>query len=139
MAGRSSRRAPLDYPTMHRPGSNTADMQMADFLCDFCRRPWDGTFAMVEGHQGSLICQTCLMIAYTEVVMGRAESPPEGRETCVMCLEKRDDPGWSSPAHDDALICRRCIKQGAGRLHKDPDVDWRKPDATVPSSEDADD
>jgi hypothetical protein len=31
--------------------------------------------------------------------------------------------------NEEAVICKRCIKQGAGRLHKDPDWDWQRPEA----------
>ena len=31
------------------------------------------------------------------------------------------------PTHEEVAICHRCMKQGAGRLHKDPDWDWTKP------------
>jgi hypothetical protein len=44
-----------------------------------------------------------------------------------MCLEQREEPGWESPV-TGASICRRCIKQGAGRLHADPDWEWTKPE-----------
>ncbi len=111
---------------MHRPGSDPMDMQVSDFLCDFCRRAWDGTFPMVEGHEGSLICGRCLTVAYTEVVLNDSGSAPEGSK-CMLCLEKREDPSWQSPTHEEAVVCRRCLKQGAGRLHKDPDWEWTKP------------
>lgn len=111
---------------MHRPGSNPLDMQTSDFLCDFCGREWDGAFPMVEGHQGSLICGSCLTVAYTEVVLQRMNAAPAGC-TCTMCLEERDEDAWKSPVRDEAVICKRCINQGAGRLHKDPDWDWKKP------------
>jgi len=110
---------------MHRPNADPADMQVSDFLCDFCGRAWDGAFPLVEGHQGSLICGSCLTVAWTEVVIQGLDAAPKGA-TCTLCLEERDDPCWSSPVRD-AIVCRRCVKQAAGRLHKDPDWDWTKP------------
>lgn len=112
---------------MHRPGSDSMNMQVSDFLCDFCRRAWDGTFPMIEGHQGSLICGRCLTVAYTEAVLNDTGSTPEGAK-CTLCLEHREEPAWQSPTHEEAVACRRCLKQGAGRLHKDPDWDWTKPE-----------
>lgn len=111
------------------------DMQPADFLCDFCRRAWDGTFPMVEGHQGSLICDRCLTAAYRALVMDQTGLGSVGSGLkCTLCLEERDEPEWISPTFDDAVICRRCLKQGAGRLHKDPDWAWRKPDSPEPAT-----
>lgn len=98
------------------------------FLCDFCHQPWSMDRAMVEGHRGSLICANCLSISYTELVHLKLGSPVESTDTCVLCLESgRDDPHWRSPMYSDALACRRCIKQSAGVLHKDSDIDWQKP------------
>ncbi|MCA9310484.1 MAG: hypothetical protein KDA21_04710 [Phycisphaerales bacterium] len=111
---------------MQRPGANHEDMQVSDFLCDFCRRAWDGAFPLVEGHQGSLICGDCLAIAWTEIELLGQNLAAAGT-TCTMCLEEHERRAWVSPAYDDATICHRCIKQGAGRLHKDPDWDWSKP------------
>lgn len=101
-------------------------MQVSDFLCDFCRRTWTGEFPMVEGHKGSLICGNCLTVAYTEVVLHAMNAAPAG-SVCTMCLEERSDDCWVSPVHEEAVVCARCIKQAAGRLHKDEDWDWKKP------------
>lgn len=106
-------------------------MQPEDFICDFTGRAWDGSFPMVEGHQGSLICGDALTIAFTEVVLLGSDTKPAG-SPCVMCLEVRDDPGWQSPMpvgpHGaGAVICRRCIRQSATRLDKDQEWDWKKP------------
>jgi hypothetical protein len=111
---------------MQRPGADKENMELSDFLCDFCRTAWDGTFALVEGHQGSLICQDCMTIAYDTLVTRKESTAPAGAK-CTMCLEVRDDAMWQSPAYEDAVICKRCCKQGAGRLHKDPDIEWSKP------------
>jgi len=96
------------------------------FKCDFCHRPWADDRPMVEGHQGSLICAACLSVAFAEVV--RQESPSVDRvANCTMCLEDRAQPGWRSPAFDDAVICLRCIKQSATALEKDPEIAWERP------------
>jgi len=118
---------------MHRPGADKLDMQPDDFICDFTGRPWDGTFPMVEGHQGSLISGEALRVAFVDVVLLGNDSKPPGA-TCVMCLEVRHDPGWQSPVpvpprEEGAVICRRCIRQSATRLDKDPDWQWSKPAA----------
>lgn len=126
------------YWPMHRPGSNPLDMQPPDFICDFTGRSWDGSFPLVEGHQGSLICGDALRIAFTEVVLLGHDSKPAGA-TCVMCLEQRDDPGWQSPVptgdrEEGAVICRRCIRQSSTRLEKDPDWGWTKPTLAEPGA-----
>ena len=54
---------------MQRPGINPENAEMSDFLCDFCRQEWTTAIPMVEGHRGSLICGSCLTIAYTEVFL----------------------------------------------------------------------
>jgi hypothetical protein len=123
--------AALVYWPMHRQGANPMDMQPTDFICDFTGRTWDGGFPLVEGHQGSLICGDALRIAFTEVVLHKQNSMPEG-STCTMCLEQREEPGWQSPVptgdrDEGAVICRRCIRQSATRLEKDADWGWRKP------------
>ena len=98
------------------------------FICDFCHQPWAVDRPMVEGHRGSIICSNCLSIAYTQVVQQRLGSPVDKDDTCLLCLEHgRDDPHWRSPMFDDAIACRRCLKQSAGVLHKDPDFEWQKP------------
>ena len=112
---------------MQRPGADPQDMQVADFICDFSGRAWDGAFPMVEGHQGALISGDSLTLAYTALVLDDGASSIPGA-TCTMCLEERDEPAWRSPVRPEAVICRRCVKQAAGRLHKDPDWDWTKPE-----------
>ena len=122
---------------MRRPGTDESNVQMSDVLCDFCHREWTDAVPMIEGHHGSCICGKCLTVAYRAVVVDRQPTaPPEF--TCTLCLERPEDraaenrpgePGWVSPMHDDAAVCRRCIKLAAGALHKDSDYDWRKPDA----------
>lgn len=81
---------------------------------------------MVEGHQGSLICGSCLTTAYRALALGTGETVGPGL-TCLLCLEERDQPLWESPAYDEARACLRCVKQAAGALVKDPDSGWAKP------------
>lgn len=100
-------------------------MQAQDFLCDFCTRSWDGSSPMVEGHQGSLICGTCLTIAYRTLVLEPGSS--ELGMKCLLCLEERDQPAWRSPVNEEACACLRCVKQAAGALVKDKDAGWQKP------------
>jgi ClpX C4-type zinc finger len=112
---------------MHRAGANPENMQPADFLCNFCERAWDGRSAMVEGHQGNLICGKCLTIAYRALVMHEGESVGPGL-TCSMCLEERDQSEWQSPVRDEAVVCERCVRQAAQALSKDPESGWARPD-----------
>ena len=98
------------------------------FKCDFCLSGWSEDRPMVEGHQGSLVCSSCLTIAYAEAVVHKQRNAPAGM-ACTMCLEERPDLAWVSPLREEAAICVRCIKQAAGRLVKDPDTDWAKPTA----------
>ena len=117
---------------MHRPGSNPNNMQLTDFLCDFCGKPWDGAFPLVEGHQGSLICGSCLTVAYTQLVHHESNAAPTGYK-CTLCLEHRDQPAWQSPLREQAVVCLRCVKQSATTLHTDPEWDWSKPPAPARS------
>ncbi len=112
---------------MHRNGADPTNMQPGDFICDFCLTPWDGTFPMVEGHKGSLICGQCLSVAFAEAATSSPSTDPASEpRKCTMCLAEKDGAGWASPLHD-AWTCVTCIKRGSGKLHKDPDWDWRKP------------
>lgn len=98
------------------------------FVCDYCRQPWSQDRNMVEGHRGSLICSNCLSIAYSEVVYLDQGAPVDKDEACLLCLENgRTDPHWRSPIYEQAVVCKRCLKQSAGVLNKDPDIDWQKP------------
>ena len=110
---------------MNRPN----EQGQLEFVCDFCRMPWQEDRPMVEGHRGSLICAHCLSIAYTELVHLDSGIVPPREKACVLCLENgRDGLHWASPLDEDVIACRRCIKQSAGVLHKDPDIPWKKPD-----------
>ncbi len=120
---------------MRKPGTDENNVQMSDVLCDFCRSEWTDELPMVEGHQGSCICGKCLSVAYTEVVLHGGSRAPDHYK-CVLCLEanedraalgRADEPGWQSPLHEEAVACRRCIKQSAGVLQKSNEYEWRKP------------
>lgn len=123
---------------MHRPGCNPDDLRMSDVLCDFCHREWTDQRPMVEGHRGSCICGACLEVAYTQLMAPREElageqtaAPPPStalRRTCVLCLEEHPPPFWESPLNPEALACRRCVRQSAAVLQKDPDSHWRRPE-----------
>lgn len=83
---------------------------------------------MVEGHQGSCICGRCLTIAWVELVETKLSDEPREGEGCRLCLEEgRPDAHWRSPVDEAALVCKRCVKQAAGALHKDRDIAWVKP------------
>jgi len=98
------------------------------FKCDFCKMAWDENRQMVEGHRGSLICSQCLSIAYTELVHLDSGYTPARDEACILCLENgREGLHWQSPIDESVIVCRRCVKQSAGVLHKDPDIPWKKP------------
>lgn len=81
---------------------------------------------MVEGHQGSLICGSCLKVAYVETLVAKASSAPAG-STCSLCLEERKDRMWRSPVHEEAVVCERCIRQAATALTHDAESGWNRP------------
>ena len=111
---------------MRRDGTNPDDVQPEDVLCDFCLEPaWALNRPCVEGHHGSIICGVCLSKAWVVV---QCERDGEAPATCTMCLEDRDEPGWRGDT--SAHICKRCIKQAAGAMHKSNDWDWTKPDCS---------
>lgn len=83
---------------------------------------------MVEGHQGSLICGACLASAYRSLVLDVVESGSVGPDqSCTLCLEMREQACWASAVRPEGVVCLRCVKQSAGRLHKDDDWEWTKP------------
>ena len=101
--------------------------------CDFCGSDWDAhdetnAHPMVEGHHGSVICLACMKTALKQ--MATAEGPLQ----CTLCLhEKLEEsiPRWSHSSPDAspglnpvAVVCRPCIRQAAGRFHRDEDVEW---------------
>lgn len=110
---------------MRREGTNPDDVQPEDVLCDFCQtQAWADDVPCVEGHHGSIICGTCLTAAFAALpALGEPSA-----ESCTMCLEVRDEPAWRGD-RAEANICRRCVKQAAGALHKSSDWDWTKPPA----------
>ncbi|MBL8989977.1 MAG: hypothetical protein JNJ48_00190 [Phycisphaerae bacterium] len=120
---------------MHDPTAQGTDF----FKCDFCRRPWREDRPMVEGHRGSLVCADCLTAAHLEIVNEKrpGHRPPE-HGACTMCLERRDEPHWQSPLFDGAFICRRCIRQSAQTLAKDPDSGWTRPGAPATAGQPTD-
>lgn len=129
---------------MHDPNASGTDF----FVCDYCRKPWAEDRPMVEGHKGSLVCGSCLRVAYAEAllskqgVMGqRGPVYPSAGEGpwCAMCLERRSELYWASPIHEEALICSRCIRQSATTLSRDADSGWSKPVGVVEPSPDDDD
>lgn len=103
------------------------------FKCDFCRRPWADERPMVEGHRGSLICGSCLTVAYTDVVLGGGGAELPGDATCRLCLEERKGACWQSPLHETEWACERCIRQSAGVLGKDKESGWTKPSSAAKS------
>ena len=111
---------------MQRPGCDLTNIQLDDILCDFCHKPWGGNHAMIEGHEGSVICGQCLTVAFTFLCLGDAPESPKGTK-CNMCLEEREEPLWQSPLHEDAWICRRCSRMGATSLDRSKDFEWTKP------------
>ncbi len=120
---------------MRKPGTDESNVQMNDVLCDFCGREWSEEVPMIEGHQGSCLCERCLRLAYTEVVVNAGGTAPDEYK-CPMCLEassdraaldRADEPGWQSPVQP-AVICRRCIELAAESLGKDKDFGWERPE-----------
>lgn len=111
---------------MRREGTDENNVRMTDVLCDFCHTAWTHDLPVIEGHRGSIICGNCLTVAYTAVVLRSDGRAPSGY-TCTMCLEKRPDGAWQSPAYPEAVACERCIKLAAATLEKDRDWAWRRP------------
>ena len=111
---------------MRREGTDEENVQMSDVLCDGCGSVWTDQRPMIEGHKGSCICGSCLTVAYTDLVLHPAEDPVSERQ-CTLRLEVRAEAMWVSPVRDEAVFCRRCVKQAAGALHKDKDIPWVKP------------
>ena len=92
--------------------------------CDFCGTDWDPndweyTNPMSEGHQGSVICLSCLQKALVE--MTGSTTP----YACTLCrLEEMSLPRWKGK-RPQATACRDCIHQAAGIFSKDEDVKWK--------------
>jgi hypothetical protein len=99
------------------------NVQATDLMCDYCLKPWNEEGVFVEGHQGSIICDGCLRVAHAEIVEQGRDSGVDGYK-CTLCLEKRADRAWQSPANEKALICERCILLSIEAIEDDPDVEW---------------
>lgn len=96
--------------------------------CDFCGTDWDQVKPMIEGHQGSVLCLSCLEQALANLW------PSPAPIRCTLCL--REQPAgtshWRPPspnpvANPAATVCRSCVEQAARTFDKDPDVDWKWP------------
>jgi hypothetical protein len=89
--------------------------------CDFCGTDWDGQFAAIEGHRGSIICLECLKLGLNALEL------PEEEFRCVLCLR---DPlpatmrRWHHSNRPRTFACENCIHQAAEAFDKDPDIDW---------------
>ena len=112
---------------MQRPGADPDNMEMADFLCDFCGEAWTDDRPMVEGHQGHAVCGVCLAAAFRALVLKTGDAPALPGEKCIMCLETRQEPHWSPPAKPEARICTRCTRQSAAVLSKEKEMGWQRP------------
>ena len=111
---------------MHREGIDDENVQPEDILCDFCGdAAWANGSPCVEGHQGSIVCGSCLTRAFTDLMLAKIEAQSDAK--CRMCLEDRDDPFWFGTIEPIAPICKRCVKQSAGVLTKSKHWDWSKP------------
>ena len=106
---------------MHDPDASGTDF----FKCDFCHAAWQDENPMVEGHRGSLICLRCLSVAYDRLVT-HTDPDADSTESCVMCLEARQQPVWVSPI-TDVHACLRCVKLAARALERDDETDWLRP------------
>ncbi len=98
------------------------------FKCDFCMQAWSEDRPMVEGHKGSLICGSCLSLAYRMSVLSDPPSGPMGDlGSCVMCLQHKDRAAWESPMTQGTWICEECARNAAKMLEKDKEVTWSRP------------
>ncbi len=96
--------------------------------CDFCGVDWDEALSMIEGHQGSVLCLTCLKLALDDA--RPSDEPFKG----TLCLSEKPagTNRWIHPQAEtspglnpDAPLCWDCIRLAAKGFHKDPDVDFR--------------
>jgi formylmethanofuran dehydrogenase subunit E len=111
---------------MHREGIDPENVQPEDILCDYCgEASWSQGKPSVEGHQGSIVCGTCLTEAFIDLVLHKTARA--STQKCRMCLEPREDPIWLGSFEPNAPICKRCVKQSAGVLTKSKHWDWSKP------------
>jgi hypothetical protein len=95
--------------------------------CDFCGTDWDGQFAAIEGHRGSIVCLECLKLALDQLELAGEQFK------CVLCLREPLPPSmrrWHHATHPQTFACDGCVYQAAGAFDKDPDIEWtwqRKP------------
>ena len=116
----------LGSVAVFRDGIDEDNVRMEDVLCNFCGASWTEARPVIEGHHGSHLCGNCLTVAYRMLVL-EGDAGDGKAYQCTMCLQEREGPGWRSPMNEDAVVCRSCVKQSAGVLHKDADFDWTKP------------
>jgi len=91
-------------------------------LCDFCHVPWDGQFAMIEGHQGSAICLECLKKA-----LENAQTHAD-KYRCTMCLRINIPghlPRWSTAEFPQAVVCQECLFLAAKAMSKAPHANFQ--------------
>ncbi len=96
--------------------------QGVSVLCDFCHTPWDGQAAMIEGHQGSVICLDCLKTALKEA------ATYADKYKCTLCLRINIPgtlPRWSRAEHPHAVVCQECLFQAAKAMSKAPHADFQ--------------
>ncbi|MEL7473600.1 MAG: hypothetical protein AAGK04_09810 [Planctomycetota bacterium] len=98
------------------------------FKCDFCSSGWTEDRPMVEGHKGSLICASCLSLAYRQVVVVESGEAFGDHDACTLCLmHKEAEPMWRSPVGAEAIVCRECLIRAAVTLGKDREYGWSAP------------
>lgn len=101
--------------------------------CDFCDTRFEDA-AMIEGHQGSLLCGKCLSAAWMELGVLKGGQANTGAK-CTMCLENRNESQWRSPMNEQASVCIRCVRMAATAFERDPDTGWKRPGPPVPASQ----
>ena len=111
---------------MHRQGSDRTTSNRGTSSATSANGPWEMDIPSIEGHHGSVFCVECLEQAWDRLVVEKEEIPSDPEWKCCMCLESNDGPWWQSSLRE-ARVCRRCVKQSAGVLHKSKDWDWKKP------------
>jgi hypothetical protein len=90
--------------------------------CDFCGRDWDGAFAAIEGHRGSILCLECLKAALGGL------APAAEVFSCVLCLREKISAGtkrWSHENRPGTFACESCVMQAADVFDRDADIDWK--------------
>ena len=98
--------------------------------CNFCGTDWDGQWAAIEGHRGSIVCLECIKIAIDNQTLGAEPY------TCPLCLRDKipaSIPRWSHPNHPEAFACHNCIEQAADTFTKDADIPWKREGGASPT------